>query len=168
MKRSAIVTSAAFVGAAWLLSYKVTPHPGGFVAAAPLQPSPTPIQASPSSGSGQSSPTPGGGQPTSSPSASPSAAAASGTFTGQDFPNRFGDVQVRVIVSNGHITDVQAVVLPTDRAQSAYISQVAGPMLRNEVLQVQSAQIDIIGGATYTSESYAQSVESALQQAHMG
>jgi uncharacterized protein with FMN-binding domain len=83
-------------------------------------------------------------------------------------PNRFGDVQVRVVITDGRITDVQALVLPTDRAQSAYISQVAGPMLRTEALQAQSAQIDIIGGATYTSESYAQSLESALQQAHRG
>jgi uncharacterized protein with FMN-binding domain len=58
--------------------------------------------------------------------------------------------------------------MPQDRAESAYISQVAGPMLHDEVIQAQSAQIDIISGATYTSQSYAQSVESALQQAHMG
>jgi uncharacterized protein with FMN-binding domain len=83
-------------------------------------------------------------------------------------PNQFGDVQVRVVITNGHITDVQALQLPSDRAQSAYISQVAGPMLRSEALQAQSAHIDIISGATYTSESYAQSLESALQQAHRG
>ena len=75
---------------------------------------------------------------------------------------------VRVVISNGHISDVQAVTLPTDRAESAYISSVVGPMLRTEVLQAQSANIDIISGATYTSQSYAQSLESALQQAHLG
>jgi uncharacterized protein with FMN-binding domain len=77
-------------------------------------------------------------------------------------------VKVQVVVSNGRISDVKALQLPSDRAQSAYISQVAGPLLRNEVLQAQSARIDIISGATYTSDSYAQSTESALQQAHMG
>jgi uncharacterized protein with FMN-binding domain len=77
-------------------------------------------------------------------------------------------VQVKLIVSNGRITDVQPIQMPQDRAESAYISQVAGPMLHDEVIQAQSAQIDIISGATYTSQSYAQSVESALQQAHMG
>ena len=168
MKRSAIVTGAAFVGVAWLLSYKVTPHPSGLLATLPNQPTPSPGQPTPSAASGSPSPT--AGQPAGTPSASPSpsSAAVSGSYTGQDFPNRFGDVQVRVIISHGQITDVQAIVLPTDRAQSAYISEVAGPMLRSEVIQAQSAQIDIIGGATYTSESYAQSVESALQQAHMG
>ena len=75
---------------------------------------------------------------------------------------------MRVVISSGRITDVQAVQLPTDRAQSAYISQQAGPLLRTEALQAQSANIDIISGATYTSQSYAQSLESALQQAHMG
>ena len=73
-----------------------------------------------------------------------------------------------MVVSNGRITDVKAVQLPSDRARSAYISQVAGPLLRTEALQAQSAKIDIVSGATYTSVSYAQSLESALQQAHMG
>jgi uncharacterized protein with FMN-binding domain len=106
--------------------------------------------------------------PTPPPSPSPSPTGLNGSFTGSDFPNRYGDVQVRVIVSGGRITDVQAVVLPTDRAESAYISQQVGPWLRTEALQAQSANIDIISGATYTSQSYAQSLESALQQAHMG
>jgi uncharacterized protein with FMN-binding domain len=79
-----------------------------------------------------------------------------------------GDVQVRIVISNGHLTDVTALRLPSDRATSAYISQVAGPMLRSEALQAQSARIDIISGATYTSVSYAQSLESALRQAHLG
>ena len=83
-------------------------------------------------------------------------------------PNFFGDVVVRVVITNGHITDVQAVKLPTDRAYSAYVSQVAGPMLRTEALQAQTANINIISGATYTSQSYSQSLESALQQAHLG
>jgi uncharacterized protein with FMN-binding domain len=163
MKRSVAVTGAAFVGAAWLFSYKVTPHPP---AVASLSPSPPPTQ-SPVEPS--SSPSGGGQTPKPSPSPSPTpSAAVTGSFTGSDVPNRFGDVKVRVIITNGHITDVQALQLPNDREQSAYISQVAGPMLRSEVLQAQSAQIDIISGATYTSESYAQSVETALQQAHMG
>lgn len=75
---------------------------------------------------------------------------------------------MQVSISNGRITDVKALQLPFDRAQSAYISQVAGPMLRTEALQAQSARIDIISGATYTSDSYAQSLETALQKAHMG
>ena len=88
-----------------------------------------------------------------------------GTYTGQDFPNDFGDVQVQVVISGGHITDVKPLQMPYDRQRSAYISQVAGPQLRQEVLDAQSAQIDSLSGATYTSYSYAQSVQSALDQA---
>jgi uncharacterized protein with FMN-binding domain len=167
MKRAAIVTGAAMVGVAWIISYKVTPHPVGLASTLPAQ-TPSAEQVTPSpTGSGQPTGSPSQ-SPVPSPSPSPSPTGANGTFTGSDFPNRFGDVQVRLVISNGRITDVQAVQLPYDRQQSAYISQVAGPMLREEVLQAQSAQIDIISGATYTSDSYAQSVESALQQAHRG
>jgi uncharacterized protein with FMN-binding domain len=146
------------VGVAWLLNYKVAPHP--LSALAPLSPTQGP----------NVSPSPSGPAPSVTPSAtpSPSPTTLNGTFTGSDFPNRYGDVQVRVVISNGRITDVQAVQLPTDRAESAYISQQVGPLLRSEALQAQSANIDIVSGATYTSQSYAQSLESALQQAHRG
>ena len=167
MKRATIVTGITVVGVAWLLNYKVAPHQ--LSALAPVSPNQGPANpASPSASPSATSPsiTPSA---TPSPSPSPSApAAVSGTFTGSDVPNRFGDVQVRVVISNGHITDVQALTLPTDRAESAYISQQVGPWLRTEALQAQSANIDIISGATYTSQSYAQSLESALQQAQMG
>jgi len=75
---------------------------------------------------------------------------------------------VKLVIANGRITDVQAIQLPNDRAESAYISQQVRPWLHDEVIQAQSARIDIISGATYTSDSYAQSVESALKKAHMG
>ena len=158
MKRAAFVTGVTVIGVAWILSYKVAPHQLGSVAAV----SPTPDATNPAGPSPSPSATP-------PPSPTPSApAGVSGTFTGADAPNRFGDVVVRVVVTRGHISDVQAVQLPTDRAESAYISQQAGPLLRTEALQAQSAQIDVISGATYTSYSYAQSLESALKQAHLG
>jgi uncharacterized protein with FMN-binding domain len=155
MRRAAVITGVTVVGAAWLLTYKATPPPSG-LATTSSPPDQTSAQPSP------------GTSPAPTPSAAPAAQAASGTFTGQDVPNRYGDVKVQVVVVNGRITDVKALQLPSDRAQSAYISQAAGPLLRNEVLQAQSAHIDIVSGATYTSDSYAQSTESALQQAHMG
>ena len=159
MKRATIVTGVTVVGVAWLLNYKVAPHQLTALTPAPPTQGPASPSASPTAAASPSA------SPTPSPSPSPTA--LSGTFTGADVPNRFGDVQVRVVISNGRITDVQAVQLPTDRAESAYISQQVGPWLRTETLQAQSANIDIISGATYTSESYAQSLQSALQQAHM-
>lgn len=159
MKRALIATGVTIASLVAIAGYRVTPHSLGAVAAVPPTPSPSPPS------------TPSPDAPAATPSTSPSPsvpAAVSGSFTGSDFPNRFGDVVVRVVITNGHISDVQALQLPSDRERSAYISQVAGPMLRSEVLQAQSANIDIISGATYTSQSYTQSVESALQQAHMG
>jgi uncharacterized protein with FMN-binding domain len=154
VRRAFVVTGITVVGAAWLLTYKVSAAtPGGTAA----------MTSPPNQGSTQPTPAPGGPA-----SPAPAAPASSGTFTGQDVPNRFGDVQVQVTVVNGKITDIKAPQLPSDRARSAYISQVAGPMLRNEGLQAQSARIDIVSGATYTSESYAQSMQTALQQAHIG
>ncbi len=159
MRRAAIVTGVTIVGVALILNYKIVPHQLGAVAAVPPTPDAGNTAASPSASPLATPP----------PSPTPSApAAANGTFTGSDVPNRFGDVVVRAVITNGHITDVQAVQLPTDREESAYISQQAGPLLRTEALQAQSANIDIISGATYTSRSYAQSLESALQKAHLG
>jgi uncharacterized protein with FMN-binding domain len=161
VKKAFIALVVTVAGVGWILGYRVTPHLVGLASAGSGQPAAPASTGSPGSGSGGTAPSP-------TPTPTPNGSGVSGSFTGSDVPNRFGDVQVRVVVSNGHITDLQAVQLPSDRARSAYISQVAGPLLRTEVLQAQSARIDIISGATYTSESYAQSVESALQQAHLG
>jgi uncharacterized protein with FMN-binding domain len=87
------------------------------------------------------------------------------TKTGDDVPNQFGDVQVQVTFTNGKITDVKALQLPFDRRRSAEISQYVEPYLRSEALQAQSAQIDLISGATYTSTSYAESLQSAIDKA---
>jgi hypothetical protein len=56
--------------------------------------------------------------------------------------------------------------LPFDRSRSQEISQVVGPLLRSEALAAQSASIDVVSGATYTSNGYAQSLQSALDRAH--
>jgi uncharacterized protein with FMN-binding domain len=74
-------------------------------------------------------------------------------------------VQVQVVISGGKITDVKTIQYPNGHQQSVFINEQALPMLRGEVLQAQSAQINIIGGATFTSESYAQSVQAALDVA---
>jgi len=89
-----------------------------------------------------------------------------GQLTGNAIQIPFGTVQVQVTMQNGTITDVQALQLPNDQGHSAEISAYAGPQLRSEALQAQSAQIDTISGATYTSYGYQQSLQSALDQAH--
>ena len=103
--------------------------------------------------------------PTSSAVPSQSAAAVTQqVLTGQGVETGFGVVQVSVTVEGTTIVDVQAVALPYDRPRSREISSIVEPMLRQEALQAQSAQIDLISGATYTSEGYSMSLQSALDQ----
>jgi uncharacterized protein with FMN-binding domain len=77
----------------------------------------------------------------------------------------FGVVQVRLTLTNGKITAATAIQFPEDDSHSAQISQFSIPTLSQEVLSKQSASIDAVSGATYTSEAYAQSVQAALDAA---
>jgi uncharacterized protein with FMN-binding domain len=77
---------------------------------------------------------------------------------------RFGLVQVEVTVSGHSIITVAALKLPT-HGRSGWISQQVDPMLTDEVMTAQSASIDLISGATYTSDAYARSLQAALDQA---
>jgi len=63
------------------------------------------------------------------------------------------------------IVDVQPLTLPSDRSRSRRISELAAPLLRTEALQAQSANIDLLSGASYTSEGYAESLQGALDNA---
>lgn len=88
----------------------------------------------------------------------------SGQVTGSAVDVGYGTVQVQVTIQNGTITDVQAIQLPGG-GHSGQVSSYAAPQLRSEALQAQSAKIDSISGATYTSQGYIQSLQSALTQA---
>jgi uncharacterized protein with FMN-binding domain len=81
---------------------------------------------------------------------------------------QYGPVQVRVTLQGGRIVDVAATQLPSDAARSVEISNHAAPILHDEVLQAQSAQIDAVSGATYTSRGYVQSLQAALDSARAG
>ena len=91
---------------------------------------------------------------------------ADGTVDGPVVTTRFGPVQVEVTIAGGKITAVTALELPSDHQRSAAISSYAEPILRSEALQAQSAQIDLVSGATYTSTAYERSLQAALDQAH--
>jgi uncharacterized protein with FMN-binding domain len=75
-------------------------------------------------------------------------------------------VQVEITIKGHQLLDVQALQLPSDRARSARISSQAGPLLRTEALQAQSAHIQMVSGASYTSAGYQQSLQAALDQAN--
>ena len=87
-------------------------------------------------------------------------------ITGAAVMTEYGPVQVRLTVRGSRIVSITNLALPFDRNRSQMISQVAGPLLRSEALTAQSARIDVVSGATYTSNGYAQSLQSALDRAH--
>ena len=155
--RAAVAIVATAIAVVLLFSFKTPAQARPRTPAADVSQA-TPTPSATASPSDSSAPTP---RPT-----APGPTYKDGQYTGQDFQNQFGDTQVKVTISGGRITDVQALQLPYDRQRSAEISQYAAPQLHDEVLQAQSAQIDSLSGATYTSDSYAQSVQSALDQAH--
>jgi uncharacterized protein with FMN-binding domain len=93
--------------------------------------------------------------------------AASATIDGPVVDTRYGPVQVEIVLAGGQLQDVVAIQLPTGR-RSGQISNAAAPILREEALQAKSASIDMVSGATYTSDAYAQSLQAALDQAGLG
>jgi uncharacterized protein with FMN-binding domain len=105
-------------------------------------------------------------QPASSaPAAGPSAVTA-GAVTGPVVPYGYGELATKVSIGGGRITSVSVPVLRVAEQFSQQLAAQAIPILRNEVLSAQSARIQAVSGATYTSEAYAQSVQAALDKAH--
>lgn len=118
---------------------------------------------------------------TSTPSPSPSATAADstatdsttttttgladGTYTGDAVSTRYGNVQVQITISGGVITDVQVPQYPNNDRKDQQINARALPILISETTETQSADISMVSGATYTSDGYIQSLQSALDQA---
>jgi len=84
---------------------------------------------------------------------------------GQVIDTRYGTVQVRVVITGDVITEVSALTLTDSSDTSVAISARAAPILREEVLAAQSAAVTNVSGATYTSEAYLTSVQSALDAA---
>jgi uncharacterized protein with FMN-binding domain len=147
MRRAPIVLSATVAGVAGVLSFKAQPQKL------------TPVPSSPAATSTKV---------TTSTRASTKTKAktsvATKTATGAVAQNQYGNVQVRVTVAGGKITQVTALQLPQSDPKSAEISQYAAPQLQSEVLAAQSAKIDGVSGASYTSQSYDTSLQSALDQ----
>jgi uncharacterized protein with FMN-binding domain len=113
--------------------------------------------------------TPPGWTSTPRPIGSPRAATgATGTFTGSVAQTEYGPVQVRIVVAGGRMTDATAVQLPKSSSRSNQLSGRAAPILRQEALSAQSASIDTVSGATFTSAGYRNSLQAALDAAKRG
>jgi len=129
-----------------------------------------------SSGTSGTSSTGTSASPSASPSPSASAApapeplpvtptVADGTYDGAVIDTRYGTVQVQVVISGGQIADVIAVKLTDTERKSIQISEQVAPMVRDEVLAAQSANVANISGGTYTTQAYLQSLQAALDAA---
>lgn len=93
-----------------------------------------------------------------------SAADSTGT-TGDAVDTQYGPVQLKVTVSGGKITSIEAVQLPQGDPKSSSISSYAAPLLQESALSRQDGQVDAVSGATYTSDGYATALQSALDKA---
>lgn len=88
-----------------------------------------------------------------------------GTYTGSSVYINWGYVQVQATIQGGKLSDVQVIQYPNERRTSVRINSSAVPELQQEAIQTQSANVEIITGATLTSEGFQQSLQSALNQA---
>jgi len=151
LRRITMAAASTVTGVVLLLSLK--PHTPPTVAdtSSSSSSSQSPSDSSSSSGSSGSS---GGSKTT-----------GTKTVTGDTVQTRWGPVQVRVTVKNGRITDVTAVTYPQENPKDQQINSYAIPQLRREALAAQSASIDSVSGATYTSDGYKRSLQSALDSA---
>ncbi|MEU7379444.1 MULTISPECIES: FMN-binding protein [unclassified Streptomyces] len=138
LRRVVLAGAATVSGLVMLLSLK--PHTPPRIAADPA-------------------PAPSGG------SSSSGTAGGTRTVTGETVRTRWGPVQVRVTLVDGRITDVTALAQPSGNPRDREISGYAVPRLRGEALTAQSADIDTVSGATYTSDGYRRSLQSALDTA---
>jgi uncharacterized protein with FMN-binding domain len=103
--------------------------------------------------------------PPATATATRSGAYADGVYTGSQEDAHWGNVTVAVTISNGMLSVVQFLEYPNHRNRSVEINDYAIPELIQEAIQAQSAEVDLVSGATDTSRAYLKSLETALQQA---
>ncbi len=165
MRRAVIVLGSTAAGLAALLSFKT--HSVAAADPAPSAPAPsatTPQAApsSPGSAAAKASATPKAGTTT---QASTATQAATRTVTGTVASTQYGPMQVQVTLAGTKITKVTVLQRTDDGAESDQIDATAIPTLTSETLAAQSAHIDTVSGASYTSSGYIQSLQSALDKA---
>ena len=153
MRRAPIVVSATIAGTAAVLAF----HPR-----TPTVPTATASTASAASSAAQSAGT--SSSTTGGTSAAGTGTGVSGTATGDSIATRYGNAQVRVTVKDGKIVQIDALQLQANDPRSVQISSTAAPILQQEILTKQTAGVDAVSGATYTSASYTQSLQSALDK----
>lgn len=157
MKRLILTITGTVAGLIALLSFKTQAHPlanGAPLPAASLSGQP-------------SNPTATNPSASSSSRAAPSSSAAqpAKSYLGSSITTRYGLVQVKVSVNGNKITSVSFAQLTAFDGRSQQINSDAAPQLLQETLSAQSANVDTVSGASYTSDGYRQSLQSALDEA---
>lgn len=161
MRRVLIAAAGVAAATALLLSLKSKPGVTRLPDEVPVVQRVTPSAPAdpPDTGGGEPGPSPDPGEPVGSES-------PDGTvYTGDSAYTEFGYVTVQITVLDGRIVDVTAIEMPTNEPRSAALSERAAPILRERALAAQSADFDTVSGATWTSEAYRQSLQSALRKA---
>jgi uncharacterized protein with FMN-binding domain len=162
MRRITLMITSTLAAVIMLFSYRTsTSGTAGATADATAAPPGVVTGAAPTPGAKASRP---GSHPRTKTPAKPSSI----TVNGPTEQTRYGPVQVQVTISGKRITGVKTLQHPSGDDRSIQIANDALPQLRAETLTAQSAQIDSVGGATYTSEGYQQSLQGALDLAHFG
>jgi uncharacterized protein with FMN-binding domain len=154
MRRAPIVMSATAVGIGAVLGFHAQSATVPLAAAKPSAPASAPPASSASSGASTGS----------AGSSTASSSSAARSALGDPMSTRYGPAQVRVTVSGGKIVKVEAVQLQNSDRKSVEISSFAEPVLRQSALARQTAAVDAVSGATYTSLSYEGSLQSALDK----
>ncbi|MGD0702991.1 MAG: FMN-binding protein [Trebonia sp.] len=174
MRRTIITIGSTAAGLAALLAFKSHPVTDASAAGLPATtPSPTlavgPGNAGGASGAAGSTPSASGSAPGATSSASRAASkpmsAAMRTVTGTVANTQYGPMQVQLVLTGKQITKVNVLQRTDNGQESNQIDSFAIPKLTSETLTAQSARIDAVSGATYTSQGYIQSLQSALDQA---
>jgi uncharacterized protein with FMN-binding domain len=167
MRRAIVATAGTVVGLVALLGYKSSgPHSlpkvevGG--QKAPVAETAPPTTASSSTGASSSSTPATTAPPT---TAAPKTAAAERTYTGQDVQYLYGDIVVTATLRDGRIVNVSVPQNNAIDGRSQMINSYAVPILEQEVMTAQGVNINVVSGATFTSDAFAQSLQSALSQA---
>jgi hypothetical protein len=156
MRRVILAIVSTVVGLVLLLTFKTHSTSGAGSPPAAIG-TPSAGGASGASGSGGGSDA-GGGKGT----------AGATTVTGAAASTIYGPVQVQIMVKGGKVTAAKAVEYPQDTPRDSQINAFAIPVLDREAASVGSARIDMVSGATYTSQGYLTSLQNALDQAKIG
>ena len=177
MRRITLWALSTLTTVVLLFSYHTSTNQGATVASATSAQAPavagsgssssSTSDSSSSSSSDSSSSSSGSGTSGSTSGTSGTSTSGTKTYTGDSVQTRWGPVQVQITVTNGKITAAEAVVYPNENGHDVEINSYAVPALNDEAVQAQSASIDMVSGATVTSEGYLSSLQSAIDKANL-